>query len=157
MDSDEETLEYGGRYYTKDDTTESGYRSKTIDARGVEQSKEKMQSYKTDKDVDNWLKEADVLYKKYDKMLRAETDEVERLKIENDMKTLATQFNKYKSYGGYTKPKKGKKIDIPSMDDADFIVKKMSSRLRPLRAFGRSRTNLASVSRPNIRRPKRLS
>lgn len=162
--SDQETLEYGGKYYYKDDSTESGYRSKTLESKKKDEatkdvtlSKEKMQSYKSSKDVDSWLKEADVLYKKYDKMLRAETDEVERLKIENDMKTLAEQFNKYKSYGGYTKPKKSKKVKIPSVNDADFIVKKMTSRLKPLRAFGRSRTNIASVSRPNIRRPKKLA
>lgn len=164
LKSDEETLEYDGKFYTKDDSTDKGYLSKTLESKKKEEaskdaalSKEKMQSYKNDKDVDSWLKEADVLYKKYDKMLRAETDEVERLKIENDMKTLAEQFNKYKSYGGYTKPKKAKKVKVPSINDADFIVKKMTSRLRPLRAFGRSRTSLASVSRPNIRRPKRLS
>ena len=164
LKSDEETLEYDGKFYTKDDSTDKGYLSKTLESKKKEEtskdaalSKEKMQSYKNDKDVDSWLKEADVLYKKYDKMLRAETDEVERLKIENDMKTLAEQFNKYKSYGGYTKPKKANKVKVPSINDADFIVKKMTSRLRPLRAFGRSRTSLASVARPNIRRPKRLS
>lgn len=159
--SDEETLEYGGKYYYKDDTTESGYRSKTLESKKKEDtnkdvtlSKEKMQSYKTDKDVDSWLKEADVLYKKYDKMLRAETDEVERLKIENDMKTLASQFNKYKSYGGYTKPKKAKKISIANQKDSVEYALRGLRKLKPLRSYTRSRTNLASVSRPSIRRPK---
>lgn len=161
MDSEDEEMEFGGRYYTKDDTTESGYRSKTLESKKKDEttndvtlSKEKMQSYKTDDDIDSWLKEADVLYKKYDKMLRAETDEVERLKIENDMKTLAEQFSKYKSYGGYTKPKKGKKVSISSVNDADFIVKKMNSDLKPLRAFGGSRTNLASIRKPGFKRPR---
>ena len=157
MNSEDNSMEYDGKYYTKDDSSASGYRSKTIEARGTEYSKEKMQGYKANDDISGWLKEAETLYKQYDKMLRAETDEVERLKIENDMKTLAEQFNKYKSYGGYTKPKKAKKVNIQSSNDADFIVKKMTGSLKPLRAFGRSKTNLASVRRPGIRRPKSIA
>lgn len=53
-----------------------------------------------------------------------------------------------------TSAKKTKKMSIPSVSDADFIVKKMVSRLRPLRAFGSRRTNLASVRRPRITRKK---
>ncbi len=164
MKSDNETLEYDGKYYTKDDSTDQGYTSKSMkEKKSSDQSKElsfmanKIESKYDQKDIAGYVKESEALYAKLGLMYQEETDEATKLDIENKMRDLAVKVNKYKSYGGFTKPKKGKKINIPSINDADFIVKKMSSKLRPLRAFGRSRTNLASVARPNIRRPKRLS
>lgn len=121
-------------------------------------SAQKLADLKRAKDADGWKKEATTLYRLYMKQLEEPSmDELEKMKIQAKIDTLITSNSKVKSYGGFTKPKKAKKVNIPSINDADFIVKKMSSKLRPLRAFGRSRTNLASVSRPNIRRPKRLS
>lgn len=155
--SDENSMEYNGKFYTKDDSMDSGYRSEKIEKREATYSAQKRESYKDQDDIKGWMKETEDLYAKLGKMKDAETDDHERIKIENDMRDIAVQYNEYKSYGGFTKPKKAKKVKVPSINDADFIVKKMSSKLRPLRAFGRSRTNLASVSRPNIRRPKRLS
>jgi hypothetical protein len=164
LDTDEDTLEFGGRFYTKDDSTDQGYTSKSMkEKKESDTNKElsfmanKIESKKDQKDVDGYIKESEALYAKLGLMYRAETDEATKLDIENKMRDIATSVNKYKSYRGFTKPKKGKKISVASQNDAQYIVKSMTSRLKPLRAFSSRRTNLASVSRPNIRRPKRLS
>lgn len=118
-------------------------------------SEQKRSDLKKKKDIEGWKKEATTLYRLYMKQLEEPSiDELEKMKIQAKIDTLVTDNAKYKSYGGFTKPKKAKKINIPSANDADYIVKNMSSRLRPLRAFGRSRTNLASVARPKITRHK---
>lgn len=115
---------------------------------------QKRANLKRAKDIDGWLKEADTLYKLYMKQMEDPTmDELDKMKIQAKIDTLATEHAKYKSYGGFTKPKKTKRYTSP-MESADFIVKNMTSKLKPIRAFSRPRTNLASVARPNIRRPK---
>lgn len=73
----------------------------------------KMTNAKKDEDINTWLKVAETKFETLQKQLEdPDVDELDKITIQNKMDTLVAEYAKYKSYGGFTKPKKAKKVTL---------------------------------------------
>lgn len=121
--SDKKFMRYEGKVYTKTESgnissqTESEYQSKIYGA--------KLTNLKKNKDLVGWMETAEKKLEKLDAQLQESgLDELNKIKIENEIRTLATSYAKYSTYGGFTKPKKGKKTATKykySLVDPEFL------------------------------------
>lgn len=79
------------------------------------------------KDLESWKKYAEEKYQKLQEQMNdPNIDELERLKIQDQIDTMARDLAKYSSYGGFTKPKKGKKSSSSSFKIKGFDMPKIS-------------------------------
>jgi hypothetical protein len=67
----------------------------------------KLTQYKNNGNVGDWIKTADTQITHLRSQLSTAKDETSRIKIENKIHSLQDQRDKFKSYNGFTKPKKG--------------------------------------------------
>lgn len=71
---------------------------------------EKLQSYKANGDVENWVNTANAQLDSINKQLKDKNiDPLDKIRLENDAASLQKSVNKYVGYGGFTKPKTGRK------------------------------------------------
>lgn len=87
--------------------------------------------FKKNKDLEGWMANAENLAKNYENQLKDKTlDELEKLKIQGKLDDLIAEAQKYAGYGGFTKPKKGKKINIsaPKLTSVPRIPIKKATR-----------------------------
>jgi hypothetical protein len=76
--------------------------------------KQQLQSLKATDDVAGWLITAEAEAKDLIRQLNdPNVDPLDRLTIENDIRSLIENIAKYKNYGGFTKPKKAKEAKEP--------------------------------------------
>jgi hypothetical protein len=70
-----------------------------------------MENAKKADDLKEWLKLAETQYENYQKQMEEPTlDELEKIELQQKIDNLVTSVAKFKSYGGFKKPKKAKKI-----------------------------------------------
>ena len=109
LETDKSIQIIGDKVYRKDNT-ERGYSIETKISYNADLMETKKTRYKKNDDLKGWLKNADELYTNYEQQLQDPTlDELEKMKIQGKMDDLETEAKKYTGYGGFTKPKKGKK------------------------------------------------
>lgn len=159
LNSDEKMMNLDGRLYYKDDSAASGYRSKSIADNTELTTKAEMALYKQRKDVKAWAISAEKLYANYEKTLQDEKlPELDKLRVMKEMELLRSQIKKYASYGGVTKGKKLKNYNNP-INSVARVLDQANIKGRSLSSFGAgksiARTNLASFTRPNIRRKRK--
>lgn len=129
-------------------------RAQRKDGYNAELSKSKMANYKNSKNIKSWLKEADILYKNYAAMIKdPNIDESDRLKIQNEIDTLAEQFSKFKDYGGFTKGGSGSsKAKYQSLTDSPTAL------INSLRSqFGNNKDVSRTFSIPTSRQTRMTS
>ncbi len=117
-DSDEKTMEYDGKFYYKDDSSETGYRSKTISARSKDLEKasanlEMDRAFAND-DLKAWATAADKKINAINKYVETldpaiDQDEIDSLTLEKE--NLLDKAEKFSEYGGFKKPKSTKAKD----------------------------------------------
>ena len=69
-------------------------------------------------DFSAWVKASDAQLKslqEFQKTLNAKTDQAKINSLQNQIEDLQDKIGKYKSYGGFKKPKKGKKISVKAI------------------------------------------
>lgn len=72
----------------------------------------KLSGYKKNDDLKNWKDTADKQLNLLSKMIADPSiDDYDKAKIQNAIDTLISEYQKYNSYGGFTKPKKGRKLE----------------------------------------------
>jgi hypothetical protein len=72
--------------------------------------KEQLQSYKANENLNAWVDTASKQVDRINEQLNdPNIDPLDKIALENDAMTLISQIVKYKSYGGFTKPKAAKK------------------------------------------------
>src|SRR3989304_9798404 len=115
--SNQTEAEFNGKVYIRNEDGEI----KTIKLAVYERQKSDAQySYYSDQfkdkgDITNWasLTEQYINYLKEQKLdLTGKYDEVDRIKLDKKIGDLEQSLSKYQGYGGFTKPKKPKKITI---------------------------------------------
>lgn len=109
---------------------------------------------KASNDLNGWLKTAnDQLNRIADKLKDPSTDPLEALTLQNQAQSLTDSMNKYKEYGGFTKPKKAKKAKVPKLSIPRFsgmatpkVAKtKIRTRKPAVPKFGSSRIAVPKV------------
>lgn len=87
-------------------------------------NKAKMISYKKSKNIDSWMSAADDQFQILQTKLNdPNVDELDKITLQNELDTLVSDAAKYQNYGGFTKPKKGKKakqVAIGSLSKVDL-------------------------------------
>lgn len=86
-----------------------------------------LSNLKKNKDFEGWMKEADLLVKMYEEKLKdPDITTKEKMELEGKIRSKLTEMQKYAGYGGFDKPKKGKKINIsvPDLGSAKIPVKR---------------------------------
>lgn len=134
----------GDKVYLKADN-DQGYtvKSKTQYEFDQEDSKLNLEldRAKSNEDVGKWLSAADKRYDSYDKLLKSYDPDTEQDKIADmtlKMENLRDTAAKYKSYNGFTKPKKGRKRNSPGGFDYSKSVSSGSSDFEALRDIVKS-------------------
>ena len=107
------------------------------------------------KDFASWMKVAQVRYQNLIAQMDDPTlDDLERLTIENKISTLLSQAARYKSYGGFTKPKARKKAKLsfknPLSNRKASIPTFKGPTLRPIRMTIPKTNAMAPVRPPGL-------
>jgi len=102
----------GDKVFRANDT-EKGYGVTTKIKYDTDLTTEKLQNAKTAKNMDEWMKLAEVQAKNYETQLQDPTlDELEKIQLQQKYDKLMTDASKYAGYGGFTKGRKGKKAKV---------------------------------------------
>jgi len=108
---------------------------------------------KKNEDIENWKITAEKQFDILNEMLVSPSvDELEKIEIQSKMETLIDDYQKFKSYGGFTKPKKA-----TNSKEKELSVNPSFIELKLMRAFGGSRKPSSSLFRPNTRGIRNLS
>ena len=100
-------MEVGDNVFRKSPT--GGVITMTKDDYQSQLNAAKLTSYKKNENIDAWLKLADQQFLILNNRLNdPRTDELDKTSIQNQIDTLVSDYQKFKSYGGFTKPKAGK-------------------------------------------------
>lgn len=107
-DSDKNILKINGKVLRK--TADGEVQVTSEDKYNTQLYTAKLATYKRNKDVKSWLATAEKKYSALQKQLKdPNTDELDKATIQDDMDVLEDQYAKYRGYGGFNKPKTGKK------------------------------------------------
>ena len=124
-ESDKNFMRKNGKVFRKNEqgtvtiTSEAKYDAQMITQR--------MERAKKNEDLQGWMKQAEEKFAKLQAQINdPNTDELDKETALNDIQDLITQYNKFKGYGGFTKPKKGKttKVDLKLGDITSVDVPK---------------------------------
>lgn len=110
-DTDEKMLVKDGIVYRK--TKDGKVQTMTEPEYNEKLNQIRMVSAKRGGNLEAWFKAADEKAKALTAQLNdPNVDELDRLKIEDELNRLADDYEKFSSYHGFTKPKKGKKVKV---------------------------------------------
>lgn len=105
---DENYQEFGNYVFRKDST--GAPTKKTKVSFDTELETAELTSYKKKGDLQNWFKTADAQAKNLqDQLNDPNIDALDKIQLQNKLDSLLSDAEKYAGYGGFTKPKKGKK------------------------------------------------
>ncbi len=106
---------------------------------------QKMEGQKRNENLSGWMKSAEEKFSLMEGMMNdSSLDELDKSTIQNDMESLMETYMKYKSYGGFTKPKKAKKAKDLDLDTS-FIELKL------MKEFGGSKKAAKAIFRPSTK------
>jgi hypothetical protein len=139
-DSDKNFMEFGDKVLRKSPNGEVAVISK--DSYESQLYSAKLTSLKKNENLKDWMETADKQLEVLNRRLNdPSVDELEKIQIENQIETLAEQYQKFNAYGGFKKPKAPKKGPKPqysnlTYDSVEDFKLKRSLESSPKARFG---------------------
>ena len=122
---------------------------------------QKMENAKKADDLKEWLKLAETQYENYQKQMEEPTlDELEKIELQQKIDNLVTGVAKFKSYGGFKKPKKArkitaKKISAPKIKLSKVKIATFKAKAAPkIKAIKPAKITIKKAKRAKIKKIK---